>query len=403
MGKLKNLWNRIRSPTGKTLVSVQMMDTYGNGFYAWNGKLYKSDVVRSCVRPKAKAIGKMVLHHVRETADGKQMDPDTYMRFLLSDPNPIMSMQKLLEKMINTKAVNNNAFALIIRDENGYPTAIYPIPAIHAEAILDKEGTLFLRFTYRNGGEGTFPYSDIIHLRGDYEEDDIFGTPPSAALAQLMDVVNASDVAVVNAVKRSGVIRWLMKITTPLRDEDVKRKAKEFAENFLSIEEGGYGVAATDNKADIQPITQQDYVPNAAVTDKAVKRIQGFFNTNDRIVHSEFTENDWIAYYEAEVEPDVIEICQEFSRKLFSRLQRARGNSITCEASTLQYASMATKMNLIQFVDRGIMTPNEVRVLFALAPVAGGDVMVRRLDTVPTTESAESGEGGNEDEGQSNG
>lgn len=403
MGVLRNLWNRIRSPTGKTLVSVQMMDTYGNGFYGWDGKLYKSDVVRSCIRPKAKAIGKMMLHHVRETAEGKDIDPDTYMRFLLSDPNPMMSMQKFLEKMINIKAVNNNAFALILRDENGYPQSIYPIPATSAEAVLDKAGTLFIRFTYRNGGEGTFPYTDIIHLRGDYGEDDLFGTPPAQALAQLMEVVKASDGSVVNAVKRSGVIRWLMKITTPLRDEDVKRKAKEFAENFLSIEEGGYGVAATDNKADVQPITQQDYVPNAAVTDRAVKRIQGFFNTNDRIVHSEFTENDWIAYYEAEVEPDVMEICQEFTRKLFTRLQRARGNAITCEASTLQYASMATKMNLIQFVDRGIMTPNEVRILFALKPVEGGDVMVRRLDTAPTTGEETTQEGGDGDEGEGQG
>ena len=49
--------------------------------------------------------------------------------------------------------------------------------------------------------------------------------------------------------------------------------------------------------------------------------------------------------------------------------------------------SKATKLNLVQFVDRGIMTPNEVRYYLNLAPVDGGDVLVRRLDTAKVSES----------------
>jgi len=57
------------------------------------------------------------------------------------------------------------------------------------------------------------------------------------------------------------------------------------------------------------------------------------------------------------------------------------------EASNLTFASMTTKLNLVQFVDRGIMTPNEVRYYLNLAPVDGGDVLVRRLDTAKVSES----------------
>ena len=45
---------------------VQMVTTYGESFYSWNGKLYESDIVRSCLRPKVKAIGKLVGKHVRD-------------------------------------------------------------------------------------------------------------------------------------------------------------------------------------------------------------------------------------------------------------------------------------------------------------------------------------------------
>jgi len=44
---------------------------------------------------------------------------------------------------------------------------------------------------------------------------------------------------------------------------------------------------------------------------------------------------------------------------------------------------MKTKLNLVQFVDRGMMTPNEVRVILNLGPIEGGSVPVRRLDTAP--------------------
>ncbi|HBK86003.1 MAG TPA: phage portal protein, partial [Firmicutes bacterium] len=105
------------------------------------------------------------------------------------------------------------------------------------------------------------------------------------------------------------------------------------------------------------------------------------FNTNKKIVQSEYDENGWNAYYEAEVEPMVIELSNEYTRKLFTRRERGFGNRILFEAANLATASMQTKLNLAQMVDRGALTPNEWREVFNLAPVDGGDEPIRRLDT----------------------
>lgn len=40
---------------------------------------------------------------------------------------------------------------------------------------------------------------------------------------------------------------------------------------------------------------------------------------------------------------------------------RSFGNEFIFEAANLQYASMTTKLNLSQMVDRGALTPNEWR------------------------------------------
>jgi phage portal protein BeeE len=114
-----------------------------------------------------------------------------------------------------------------------------------------------------------------------------------------------------------------------------------------------------------------------------------FFNVNQKIVDSSYSENEWISYYEAQVEPDVIQFAQQHTRALFSRRQRAFGNSIEIQTSGLQYAAMSTKLALKDMVDRGAMKPNEWRSTLGLGPIEGGDEPIRRLDTAPVKEQTE--------------
>lgn len=363
-----------------------MITESGNGFYAWNGKIYQSDIVRACIRPKVKAIGKLVPKHIRNTYDPKtheasgiEVNPEPYMRFLLEEPNPYMTMQKLLEKAGAQLCLNRNAFILIIRDENGFPTELYPIPAADAEfKIIEDEA--YLKCWFNNGHGYTFKYSDIIHLREDYNENDIFGTGIAEALAPLMEIVTTTDQGIVKAIKNSSIIRWLLKFTSALRKEDIKTQAKEFSENFLEIQ-NSTGVAAVDSKVDAQQIDPKDYIPNAAQMDRTVERIRSLFNTNRKIVQSEFTGDEWTAYYEQEIEPVVIDLNSNFTIKLFTRKQRGFGNRIMFGSLNLTTASMKEKLGFQAMVDRGSMLPDEWRYIMGLTPIEGGDKPIRRLDT----------------------
>jgi HK97 family phage portal protein len=378
------LLDRFRNKKVK-VTSYQMITENGHGFYAWNGRLYQSDIVRAAIRPKVRAIGKAVAKHVRQDPKGTKVNPDAYMRFLLEEPNSYMSGQQLQEKLATQLELNNNAFAYIDRDENGMPIAIYPITSTSVSALLDDQNRLYLRFTLRNGKTATLPYADIIHLRKDFNEDDIFGTSPAEALTPLMEIVNTTDQGIVKAIKNSGVIRWLLKFHQSLRPEDIKKETKRFVEDFLSTESSA-GAAATDAKADAIQVEPKDYVPNDKQMDKTVQRIYSFFNTNEKIVQGNYTEDEWISYYESAIEPDIVQMSNEFTRKLFTRRERGFGNRIVFESSNLTFASMDTKLRLVEYVDRAIMSPNEVREILGRAPYEGGDEMIRRLDTRPADE-----------------
>lgn len=372
--------NQTDKPKEKSI--LKMITTVGEFYYSWNGKLYESDIVRACIRPKVKAIGKLVGKHIRDDPKGGlTVNPDANIRFLLSEPNPYMTGQQMQEKIANQLCLNNNAFILIVRDENGKAIQLYPIPCVSAEAKYNDTGELFLRFLYRNGKSGVFRYSDIIHLRQDYNDDDIFGESPAPALAGMMDVIGTIDQGIVKAIKNSGVVRWLLKFTQSLRDEDIKANVQKFVDNYLAVETDTFGAAGVDAKADVQRIEPKDYVPNAAQTDRTIERIYSFFNTNKKIVQSDYTEDEWTAYYESEIEPVVVQMHQTYTVGIFTRKERGFGNRIVFEANNLQCASLTTKLAFQAMVDRGAMTPNEWRETMNMAPVPGGDQPIRRLDT----------------------
>ena len=64
-----------------TSARYQMITERGNGFYSWNGKLFESDIVRACIRPRAKAMGKLVAKHIRTDINGIKINPEPYIRF----------------------------------------------------------------------------------------------------------------------------------------------------------------------------------------------------------------------------------------------------------------------------------------------------------------------------------
>lgn len=378
------IFNKMKNESTAT-PEYKMVTMSRDGFYSYDGKLYRSDLVRSAIRPEVTSIGKLQAKHIRKSSDidgniNIQINPDLYMKMLLEEPNPYMTGQDLQEKMASQLILNGNAFALIVTDSNGYPSQIYPIPCTSATAVTEGN-KLYIDFRFSNGKQMRCGYDQIIHLRQDYGDDYMFGTSPGPALTQLMEMATVMDQGLIKAIKNSGMVRWLLKFLTPLKDDDLKKEVKNFTSNYLSYSSDTFGAAGVDSKAEAIQVNPNDYVPNAALQDRVYTRIKNFFGTNDKIIQSSANEEEWNAFYEQIIEPISIKFSDEFTRKLFTRRQRGFGNSVFFESSNLEHVSLDKKLALQAMVDRGAMTPNEWRAALNLAPIEGGDDPVRRLDT----------------------
>lgn len=393
----------------KTTQSVKLITDAGEGFYAFDGRIYESDIVRSCIRPKARAVGKLMAQHVRDNDKDFKVSPDKKMKMILEEPNPLMTGQMFREKMATQLDLNNNAFAIIKRDENTFEAyEIYPVPAASVDMLEGPMGDMYLKFHFMDGMQMVVPYVDVIHLRQDFNKHNLFGDHPGTALLELMDVVSTIDQGMKKAIKTSAVIKWIMKFTSTLKQKDIDYEVKKFTDNYLNIENQG-GAAASDPRYDLEQVQNNSYVPDDKQMNNTTRRIYDFFNTNSKIVQSRYDENEWNAYYESVVEPVALQLAGEFTRKIFSKGERRRGNKIVFESLNLQYASMRTKLNMVSAVDRGMMTPNEWRRIFNMGPIEGGDKPIRRLDTAPVDDYAkdsyddeekDDSKGGDDDDGQ---
>ncbi|MGL5641029.1 MAG: phage portal protein [Paraclostridium sp.] len=381
MGILNKFFNK-----NPTKTSYKMIQDERNGFYAWDGKLYQSDIIRACIRPKSKAISKLTAKHIVELEDDIKINPEPYIKLLLEEPNPYMCGQMMLEKITTQLELNHNVFIYIYRDENNFPIGLYPIIAVGVDAIYTENGELYLKCTLMNGKIISYPYRDIIHLRKDFNTNDLFGESPERALKPLMEIVNTVDQGIIQAVKNGSVIKWLMMFKQTLKREDIQKEVDYFVGNYLETTKAKGGAIATDPKYELKQVEPKDYVPNSSQMDKTTQRIYSFFNTNEKIVQSKYNEDEWTSYYESEIEPLALQLSNEFTRKLFTRQQRLEGNSIIFESSNLQYASIKTKLDLVAMVDRGALTPNGWLKIMNLPPIEGGDKPIRRLDTATVKE-----------------
>lgn len=357
-------------------IAYKLLQTQGDGIYSWDGKMYRSDIIRACIRPKVYAVGKLNAKHIPPDGEEEYL----WLKMLLMEPNPLISFQMLLEKATIQLSLNNNAFILIVRDKFGMPCQLYNIIADGVETIF-RGNTPYYKFNLINGETPEINATDVIHLRSDFGNSDLYGETPAQALKSIMECINTLDRGLVRAVKNGASVNWLMKFLQNTKPEDMLEQVENFKEMSLNIDSTGSGVAFTDTRAELHQIKPNDYVPSATYADKLMKRLYSFFNTNEKIINASCTEDEWNAYYEGVIEPLALQLANEFSRKLLSREERARGHSICFDASNLQFAHYKTKLDLWQMVDRGALTPNEWRQIMHYPPIPGGDEAIRRLDT----------------------
>jgi HK97 family phage portal protein len=359
------------------------LGAYTAVFSPFGKDIWRSDLVRSCIRAISEHTSK---------ANAVSNKPEIA-QLLNTKPNMYMNGKAFLTKIRNWLEVKNTAFIFINREPlTAKVLGFYPVPYESFEGI-EAEGELFIKFYFAGSSERQLilPWADLAVMRKDYYSSDIWGDDNGAILEKL-DIINTADQGVANAVKSTANLRGILKSTKAmLKREDIKEQQQQFIEDYMNLSNNA-GIASLDASMDFQPIKMEPIVADSALVKEYRDDVFRYYGVNDKILMSQYSEDEMEAFYEARIEPFLVELGTELTRKVFTDRELALKNYIIYESNRIGYASNKTKLNMIQLVDRGILTPNELRQVFNLAPYDGGDEFIRRLDTMPTGEISEEGE-----------
>ena len=95
-----------------------------------------------------------------------------------------------------------------------------------------------------------------------------------------------------------------------------------------------------------------------------------YFGVNEKILTNSFDSEIWAAFYEGAVEPWAILFSEVLTKMLFTLREQSTGNLVMASANRLQYMSNSDKLKVsAQMADRGLMTRNEIREIWNLAPL----------------------------------
>ena len=387
MGIFQNLFKSVKNEQNKTYTQFQEIGTYKSYFGSFGNNIYMSDDVRSCIRALSEHTSK---------ANPRCEDKNIY-NLLSLRPNKFMNGKDFLAKTRNLLEIYNTAFIFIDRDNKGKTVALYPIPYQTFEAVQYK-GDLYIQFQFAGTGvqKLTVPWADLAVIRKDYLMSDIAGEN-NAPLLPTLEVMKTLDQGLQNAVKSTSNLRGILKSTKGmLSPEDRKKQKDEFVRDYMNLNNSG-GIASLDGTQDFREINIKPTTASAEEAEAYRERVYRYFNINENIVKSKYTESEYDAFYESRIEPFLVALSLELTYKIFTERERAFGNEVWYESNRLQFASAKTKISMVALVDRGLMTPNEYRALFNMAPYEGGDEFVLRLDTSKTGDTTNGSEGNEEE------
>lgn len=373
-----SFWDIFRPLKSAKQTRWKELGAYTAIFSPFGADMWQSDLVRSCIRP--------IVEHTSK-AHATCSRPEIA-NILNTSPNMYMNGKDFLSKVRIWLEIKNTAFIYISRDDTGRVTGFYPIPYASFEA-LEYLGGLYIKFQFNNGTakDYVFPWEDLAVLRKDYYTSDIWGDDNGALLSKL-ELMNTAEQGVANAVRATANLRGILKSTKAmLKPGDLKEIKEQFVTDYLNLENSG-GIASLDSTQEFTPVEMKPSVTDANTMKQIREDLYRYFGVNDKIMMSDYNEEDMEAFYQSKIEPFLIELSEELTRKVFTKRELELKNHIIYESNRMEYASNKTKLNMVQLVDRAIMTPNELRKAFNMAPYEGGDEYIRRLDTTPTGEES---------------
>lgn len=341
--------------------------------------IYASDVVQQALSCIVTEIKKLNPQHIR-TVDSDIIPVKSDIQTVLKRPNQIMTTSDFIEKFMWLLLLNYNAFIVPTyytwNDETGKTqkrySGLYPIQPAQVDFIQDISDTLYVKFTFANGYDTTFPYSDVIHIRHRYSVNEFMGgnergQPDNSALLKTLDLNHKLLQGVSKSIGAGYAVNGIAKIKSLLDRDKIEKSIQEFNE-MLARSESGFII--TDMATDVTPVQRDIKLVDNDTLKFIDEKILRNFGVPLCILTGDYTKPQYEAFYQKTLEPIIIAVSQAFTKALFTDRECAFGNEIKFYPKDLIFMSIDQTLEMVRLLgDSGSLYENEKRVAFGLKPL----------------------------------
>ena len=373
MGLFDKIFGRAPKPAGEYSGTFRMLNGYEPHFSRFSGSIYEAQLVRACIDAIARHISKLA---VTTTGAAK---PKLQLK-LAHGPNELQTWSQFLYRLATILYIHNTAFVVPVFDELGEVSGIYAVLPERCEVVQYGENdTPYLRYSFSWGQTAAIELDSCAILTRYQYKSDIFGET-NKALLPTMDLISIQDQGIKEGVKSAASYRFMARVTNFVKPDDLAKERQRFSsENFSKDAKGGGLLLFPNTYTDVKQLESKPFVADAEQMKAINDSVFDYFGVNEKILRNQATGDEWAAFYEGSVEPFAIQFSETVTRMLFTFREQSQGSRVAATANRLQYMTNADKLSVsAQMMDRGIMSINEVREIWQLPPVDGGDTRIVR-------------------------
>ena len=358
-------------PQGNYQGEFKMLNGYVPRFTTRGGGIYESELIRAAINARATHISKLKI-------ELKGAARPTLQARLKHAPNQFQTWSQFMYRLSTILDVHNTAFITPVFDDYGEVTGLFtPLPG-QCETVLFG-GVPYLRYTFRNSEKAAIELSSCGIMTKFQYKNDLLGESNNA-LDPTIDLIDIQNQGIQEGVKSAASYRFMAKYANFSKTDDLAKERQRFTEANFARDAGGGGVLlfpSTYN--DIKQIDVKPWVVDAEQMKVIKDNVFEYFGVNDDVLENKAYGDSWAAFYEGGIEPFAIQFAEVVTKMLFTLREQTQGNQVMATANRLQYLSNADKLAVSsQMLDRGILSINDVREIWNLPSVEGGDARIIR-------------------------
>ena len=346
------------------------LTAYQPHFSTWGGELYESALVRSAIDARARHISKLKV----EIQGAAKPTLQTKLRL---KPNNWQTWSQFLYRTSTILDMHNTVVIVPVYDDLMNPVGYYPVLPKRCE-IVEYEGIPLLRYEFADGLKASTYLEECAILTKFQYKSDFFGET-NTALTPTMKLIHLDNEAIEEAVKSGATHRFMAKVGNFTKVEDLKKEQARFNEASFRSDDSGGILLFPNTYNDIRQIDTNAYTVPEAELNEIRTNVYNYFAVNEDVLQSKAFGDAWSAFYESVIEPFAIQFSECMTQAMFSDKERAIGSLLMATSNRLQYMTTKEKLDVsAQMADRGILSFNEIRDIWNLPPIDGGDRRIIR-------------------------